>query len=171
MESRTTRFESERNQHADYTSEMIANSGWMFDAGEATTSGNHGSISVTATNKTDGRIHKMHYSVTPNLSTKAVDIFTSYVVQDGAGQILTAIKDEFTMKASIRWGDILPWVAATRERHESIVRREHGTGVPAKIGVSFFLPLVWDAFKHGREQMHERKSAAKDRADNAELFD
>lgn len=140
-------------------------------AGESVSQGEYATISVTATNKTDGRIHKMLYAVRPNLTEKVVDIYTSYTSTEGVGHRLTAIEDKFSFKAGVRWGDIHPWIAATRERHATAVQAAHGTTTPAKIGVSFFLPLVWDAFSHGRKQLHERKSSAKDAKDARTLFD
>lgn len=171
MESRTTRFESENATTQDYTKELIAQSGWDFVAGEPVSQGEYATISVTATHKTDGRIHKMLYAVKPNLTEKVVDIYTSYTSIVGATNNLTQMQDKFSFKAGVRWGDIHPWIASTRERHASQVGGMHGTTTPAKIGVSFFLPLVWDAFTHGRTLLHERKSAAKDAKDAPTLFD
>ena len=171
MESRTTPFESGQAETHDYTNELISNSGWVFEVGEKQTQGEYASISVTAVHKLDGRIHKMHYSVKPNLTKKVVDIYTSYTAIAGDIQKLTVLKDEFSFKSGIRYADVLPWVAATRERHNSVVKAEHSTGTPAKIGVSFFLPLVWDAFQEGRALQHERKSIAKDSKSDAQLFD
>lgn len=171
MESRTTRFESENATTQDYTKELIAESGWDFVAGEPVTQGDYATISVTATNKTDGRIHKMLYAVRPNLTEKVVDIYTSYTSIDGVGHRLTAIEDKFSFKAGVKWADIHPWIASTRARHASAVGSTHEATTPAKIGVSFFLPLVWDAFTHGRNQLHERKSSAKDAKDARTLFD
>lgn len=171
MESRTTRFESNNSTTLDYTKELIAQSGWDFVADEIVSQGEYATISVTATNKTDGRIHKMLYAVKPNLTEKVVDIYTSYTSIEGKGHRLTTIEDKFSFKAGVRWGDIHPWIASTRDRHATAVGTTHGATTPAKIGVSFFLPLVWDAFSHGRTQLHERKVAAKDAKDAPTLFD
>lgn len=171
MESRTTRFESANASTLDYTEELIAQSGWTFVADEAVTQGDYATISVTATNKTDGRIHKMLYAVKPNLTDKVVEIYTTYTSLSGMMHNITSIKDTFSFKAGVRWGEINPWIAATRERHANDVNKPHGVTTPAKIGVSFFLPLVWDAFTEGRKRLHERKSAAKDAKDARTLFD
>ena len=140
-------------------------------AGETISQGEYATISVTATHKTDGSIHKMLYAVRPNLTEKVVNIYTTYTSIHGVGHRLTSIEDNFSFKAGVRWGDIQPWIAATRARHASAVTATHGASTPAKIGVSFVLPLVWDAFSHGRKQLHERKSIAKDKKSDAELFD
>lgn len=140
-------------------------------AGEPVSQGDYATITLTATHKTDGRIHKMLYAVRPNTTEKVVEIYTTYTSLSGLMHNLTSIKDTFSFKAGVRWGDIHPWIAATRERHATEVGRTHGTTTPAKIGVSFFLPLVWDAFSHGRKRLHERKSAAKDAKDARTLFD
>ena len=140
-------------------------------ADQTISQGEYATISVTATHKTDGSIHKMLYAVRPNLTEKVVDIYTTYTSSLGDGHRVTPIKDDFSFKAGVRWGDIHPWIASTRDRHASIVTATHGTSMPAKIGVSFFLPLVWDAFSHGRKQLHERKSAVKDAKDARTLFD
>ena len=172
MESRTTPFEAGHEQTLDYTRELIANSNWSFDVGEPLTSGNHRSVSVTATNRLDGKAHKIVYSVKPNLTKRCVDIYTSYTSTKGEVQNLTCLKDEFTTKMSLRYADILPWVAEFRERQSANIAKEHGTGVPAKIAVSYALPLIWDAFSDTRTGLHERKSLAKDRADqDTGLFD
>jgi hypothetical protein len=144
----------------------------LFEVGEPLTSGKHRSVSVTATNRTDGKKHKIVYSVKPNLTKRCVDIYTSYSSMKGDVQNLTCLKDELTTKMSLRYSELLPWIAEFRERQSANVTREHGSGVPAKIAASYVLPLVWDAFSDTRDGLHERKSLAKDRADkNTGLFD
>jgi hypothetical protein len=172
MESRTTRFESGHSQTLDYTNELIANSNWLFDVGQPLVSGTHRSVSVTATNKLDGAVHKIIYSVKPNLTKRCVDIYTSYTSQKNGVQNLTCLKDEFTVKMSVRYADVLPWVAATREKQSANIAREHGTGVPAKIALSYALPLIYESFGDTRAELHDRKSLAKDKKDlETNLFD
>ena len=129
-------------------------------------------MSVNATNKLDGSVHKIVYSVKPNLTKRCVDIYTSYTSNKNGVQMLTCLKDEFTVKMSLRYADILPWVAATREKHQKQTQTDHGSGIPAKIAVSYVLPLIFESFGDTRAGLHDRKSLAKDRKDlETNLFD